>query len=173
MILYLVCDISGSMTENGKNMLVRGIARATEQYLRLFGGAASIKLVLWNKTASVVDWNIDDEFPEAMLECSRNPSGSSDAPGQNIPLCELIQTMPEGKYLFLTDGWWMSGNDDVSRLIREMPPDRVRIFLIGADANPLLEGNKSVFSTDDFFAALDGWLPDTDDTDANGEKDEW
>ena len=60
--LYIVCDTSGSMSENGKRMRVRGIARTIEQYIRLGYGNISLKLIVWNTTASLLEWNPDDEF---------------------------------------------------------------------------------------------------------------
>lgn len=163
--LYLVCDTSGSMVEGGKCMLTRGIARAVEQYVRLGYGTVDIKLVLWNTDATIVEWNPDDEFPDQLLKCG----GSANA----TVLCELLGTKPNGKILLLTDGWW--SRDDVASLKkwkRTLLSDTLRILKIGSDANPLLKGH-DVFSADDFFDALDGWLPLVSTTAGNVEADEW
>ena len=163
--LYLVCDVSGSMGEGGKNMLMRGIARAVEQYVRLDYGAVDIKLVLWNTDATVVQWNPDDEFPDQLLRCE----GSANA----AALCEVLGSQLGGNILILTDGWWSI--DDASCLKkwkRTLQSNTLRIIKIGADANPLLTKN-DVFSGDDLLAALDGWLPQADAVTSNEDADEW
>ena len=163
MILLLVCDISGSMAEGGKCMLVRGIVRAVEQYVRFGYAVAHIKLVAWRDTATVVDWDPDAEFPEFLLQCH----GSAAA----VPLCELIDSQQADKVLLLTDGFWSI--EDARRLKRwkrSISPDTLRIIKIGGDANPLLKGD-DVFSSDEVFRALDGWLPSLHGSDET--EDEW
>ncbi len=164
-ILYLVCDTSGSMAEGGKCMLTRGIVRAIEQYVRLGCGTAEIKLVRWDTVAALVEWNPNDEFPEEFLQCG----GSANA----AALRELLRTESNGKILLLTDGWW--SNDDAFALKkwkRTMPSDTLRILKIGADANPSLKGC-DVFSAEEIFAALDGWLPLADAPESVGKVNEW
>ena len=56
--LFLVCDISGSMIENGKNMLTRGIVREVEQYVRLECRNVMPKLVLWNSSSTITEDNV-------------------------------------------------------------------------------------------------------------------
>ena len=152
-MLYLICDLSGSMAEGGKRLLVRGIVRAVEQYVRLGYAAADIKLVLWKANAAIADWNQDDEVPAELLQCSG--SASVDA------ITELLDEKPSGRVLLLTDGWWTSENDSALKKWKQaLPLDTIHIIKIGGDANPRLEGD-DVFSAEDFFSALDGWLTPT------------
>ena len=161
--LLLVCDISGSMAEGGKCMLVRGIARAVEQYVRFGYAVASIKLVAWCDTATFVKWNPDAEFPDHLLQCH----GSASA----VALCGLIGCQPVGKVLLLTDGFWsIEDARCLKRWKRSLPPETLRIIKIGGDANPLLKGD-DVFLSDEVFLALDGWLPSRQGADAM--EDEW
>lgn len=161
-ILLLVCDISGSMAEGGKCMLMRGIVRAVEQYVRFGYAVARIKLVAWNDTAIVVDWDPDTEFPEFLLQCH----GSAAA----VPLCELIDSQPADKVLLLTDGFWpIEDARSLKRWKRSLPPDTLRIVKIGGDANPLLKGD-DVFASDEVFLALDGWLPSMQGSDATEDE---
>jgi hypothetical protein len=147
---YLVCDTSGSMAEGGKRMLMRGIARTVEQCIRLGDGAAEIKLVLWNTTAAVADWEPSDELPAQLLECG----GSSNASA----LIKTLGEKPDGNVLFLTDGWWSEDEKKVLKKWRKsLPSETLRIIKIGADANPLLKGD-DVFAAEDIITALDGWL---------------
>ncbi len=162
--LYLICDTSGSMLENGKNTLMRGVARTVEQFVRLGYGVAEIKLVFWNSTAELVEWYSDDEFPEQMLDCR----GSSNA----AALRELLDGVQEGLYLLLTDGWW-SRTDLLAMKSWKLalPPGSFRIIIIGSDANPLLKND--VFLPDDVISVLQGWLPPGAAPAKNGDEDEW
>ena len=69
MILHLTCDTSGSMSEGGKHLIVRSVARAVEQYFRFGYGHANLNLVAWGNEARVAEWNLDEEFPPEMLIC--------------------------------------------------------------------------------------------------------
>lgn len=165
--LFLICDVSGSMSENGKDTLMRGVARTVEQYVRLGYGAADIRLVLWNNDAETVEWNPDDELPDRLLNCS----GSANA----AALCKLLDTTStsDRAVLLLTDGWW-SREDALAlkRWKRDQQSGVLRIIKIGSDANPLLKGD-DVFLPDDVFSVLGGWLTPADGADGSEEEDEW
>jgi hypothetical protein len=150
MILYLICDVSGSMSEGGKSLITRGVARAVEQYVRLGYGRADLKLVAWSNEARVVEWRLGDEFPPELLVCER--IAKADA------LINLIGNQTVGKILLITDGFW--SQDDAKALKRwkeSIQQDMLRVIKIGADANPHLKG-PDVFAAEDLFIALDGWL---------------
>jgi len=149
MILYLVCDISGSMSENGKCLITRGLARSVEQYYRLGYGKGEIKLVAWGEKARIVEWILDDEYPSEMLDCKGSASAAS--------LIELMGEQPDGKVLLITDGFYPL--DDAKALKRwkdGLLQDTLRVIKVGADANPQLKG-AGVFTPEDIFAILDKW----------------
>lgn len=150
--LWLICDVSGSMREAGKRLVVRGLVRQVEQYIR-FGYAAEInlKLIAWCDEARIIPWILHDEVPADILECR----GSADGPA-------LVQLLSESRsgdiFLFLTDGFW----SDESRVAiknwrAKLDSNVLRVIKIGADANPKIKG-VGVFEAEDFFAALEGWL---------------
>ena len=151
MILYLVCDTSGSMSEDEKFLIMRGMVRAMEQFSRLGYecGSVDLKLIAWSGDARLVGWIPEQEFPEEMLVCEK----AADAEA----LITLLGAQPEGKVLLLTDGLWPR---DVAKKMKRWKerrqPDTLRIIKIGADADPLLKG-PDVFAAEDLFAALDGW----------------
>lgn len=149
MTLYLVCETSGSMAEGGKNLIMRGVVRAVEQYYRLGYGKGELKLIAWNDTAGVVEWIADNEYPPQMLDCKGAANAES--------LIVLLGEQPDGKILLITDGFWRR---DAAKIIKRwkngLPPDILRVIRIGADANPQLKG-KDVFPVEDLFAALDNW----------------
>lgn len=146
-------------------MLTRGIARAVEQYIRLGYGSADITLVLWNDNVAVVEWNPDEEFPEALFNCN----GS-------LKLAELYNKLgskPDGKVLIITDGSW--SQEDIHffrKWKREAPTGAIRIIKIGSETNRLWKKDE-LFSADDFFSVFDSWLPPADDITTNEEEDEW
>ena len=163
-VLYLVCDISGSMSENGKPLLLRGVAREIEQFIRLGYASCEIKLVFWNETAAICDWNPDDDFPEQMYNCRGRTNMAA--------LRDMLEAS-NGKMILLTDGWWSKEDSQLfKRWKNSMMPDTLRIIKIGGDANPLLKGD-DVFSSDNFFDALDGWLKIPANSTLDNEEDEW
>ena len=150
MILYLVCDTSGSMSEDEKFLIMRGVVRATEQYFCFGYGCADLKLVAWSEEARLVEWLPDHEFPEEMLVCEKAASAEA--------LIALLGTQPDGRILLITDGFW--AQDEARKLRRwkeKLQSDTLRAVKIGNDASPQLKG-ADVFAGEDLFAALAGWL---------------
>lgn len=150
MLVYIIVDVSGSMSEGGKHLIVRGVTRAMEQYSRLGFEQADFKLVAWSKEARAVEWIPDKEFPSEMLVCKNAANAEA--------LIAFLGDRPDGKVLLITDGFW-SQNDSkaLKRWKKSLQQNTLRIFKIGADANPQLKG-ADVFAAEDLFAALDGWL---------------
>lgn len=150
MTLHLVCDISGSMSDGGKPFIMRTLVTTVAQWTRYGYGCAEITLWGWaSETRCISDWSVKSEFPAELLCCEGTANSAS--------LIESLNKL-EGKVLLLTDGFW--SRDDTKNLKRWkdcLPLDMLRIIKIGADANPRLKG-ADVFSSEDFFAALDGWL---------------
>ncbi len=150
MLIYLVWDTSGSMGEWGKLWIARGVARSIEQYLRLGYGSANLKLVAWATEARIVEWNPDDEFPLDML--------ASEGMSNAKPLIDLFEKNLGGMIVLITDGFWSRPDERaLKRWKASLPPDSLRIIKVGADANPHLKG-PNVFTAEELFAALDGWL---------------
>jgi hypothetical protein len=148
--LYIIVDVSGSMSEGGKHLIARGVARAMEQYFCFGYGCADLKLVAWSQEAWVVEWIPNNEYPPEMLVCERAANAEA--------LITLLGEQPDGKVLLITDGFW--SQDDAKALKRwkeSLQQDTLRIIKIGADASPQLKG-ADVFAAEDLFTALDGWL---------------
>jgi len=151
MILHLVCDNSGSMSDGGKSFTMRTVALAVAQWVRLGYANAEIRLCGWaSQTRNFPDWRTNDEFPVELLSCG----GASD--GQ--ALIEWLGQTPDGKVLILTDGFWPQDQARVLECWKEgLPSDTLCFVKIGADAHPRLKG-PDVFAAEDLFAALEGWL---------------
>lgn len=151
MVIWLVCDASGSMVEGGKRFIVRGLVREVEQYFRLgYAPRADLRLVAWQNHVVQLVWQPGDEVPAAQLECE----GQADA-GE---LTRLLGAAGGDRYLILSDGYWTDeSRRELKRWRESLSGDALRIVKIGADANPKLTG-PDVFESEDFFAAMDGWL---------------
>ncbi len=150
MYLYLIVDVSGSMSEGGKHLIARGVARAVEQHVRLGYGCADLKLIVWGIDAQLMEWTPDREFPPEVLVCE----GAANAEA----LIRLLGQQPAAKLLLITDGFW--SQDDAKALKRwkkNLQRDTLRIIKVGADANPHLRGTE-VFASEEIFCVLDGWL---------------
>lgn len=149
-ILWLVLDSSGSMVENGKHFIARGVARSVEQYCRLGYGSADLKLAVWRNEARLIDWNPNDELPLEMLDCNGSTSAR--------PLLALLGEQPKIKVMLITDGYWARDDEKMlQRWMDRLPPGVLRVIKVGADANPRLKG-VDVFLAEDMLTALDGWL---------------
>lgn len=150
MTLHLVCDISGSMGDGGKQFITRTLVMTIAQWVRLGYGRAEIKLCAWASDVHYLpDWKVNDEYPDELLACIGTSHGA--------PLTQLLGEKPDGKVLLLTDGFWTREDAKLLKGWKErLPPDTLRIIKIGADANPQLKGS-DVFASEDLFAVLDGW----------------
>ena len=150
--LWLICDVSGSMLEAGKRLVVRGLVRQVEQYVRLsYAAETHLKLVAWHTEATVIPWAPGDEVPPDIFECGGSADGAA-----------LVRLFPGprtgNKFVFFTDGFWSENSRIAIRQWKaELDPNALRVIKIGADANPKLKG-ADVFESEAFFAAFDGWL---------------
>jgi len=151
MILHLVCDISGSMGDDGKSFTMRTVTLSIAQWVRLGYALAEIKLCGWaSETRHFPDWSTKDEFPAELLSCSGASNGEA--------LIQWLGKTPDGKVLILTDGFWPRDEARALKRWKEcLPSDTLRFIKIGVDAHPQLKGH-DVFAAEDLFAALDGWL---------------
>jgi len=151
MKLHFVCDISGSMGDDGKPFTMRTVVMSVAQWVHLGYGSVEIRLRSWASEArDFLEWSVKDEFPAELLCCEGTSNGEA--------LIQLLGEKPDGKVLLFTDGFWSQENVKILKRWKEcQPPDTLRIIKIGVDANPQLKGS-DVFAAEDFFAALDGWL---------------
>lgn len=151
MTLYLVCDISGSMGEDGKPFIMRTAVMTIAQWLRLRYGSVQIKLCAWaSQVTLLTDWDARQEYPADLLSCKGTSNWKA--------LVKLLGQQPDGKILLLSDGFWSRNEVRMFRQWKDgLPANTLRIVKTGPDASPQLKG-ADVFATEDLFAALDGWL---------------
>lgn len=162
-VLYIVCDMSGSMNEScGKFLLMRGVCRAVEQFFRLGYGSADLKTIFWNAEVNVPVWDFNNEFPVQITDCC----GVANI---NV-LRDYFSRQRSGKILVLSDGWF--DLNDLRKWEKTLLHDALKIIKIGCDANSLLKG-EGVFSPDDLFSVLDKWLPCAETKKDNITEDEW
>ncbi len=155
MRLLLVCDLSGSMGEGEKSLILRTVSMTVAQWVHLGYGQVEIHLCAWACEARhIPNWSITDEFPADMLVCQGSASGAA--------LVQLLDNMAPHKVLLLTDGFWPYDDAKALNCWQEtLPADTLRAIQIGAAANPRLSkalNGAKVFSAEEIFAALDGWL---------------
>jgi hypothetical protein len=149
--LWLVCDVSGSMLEAGKRLVVRSLVREVEQYIRLgYGTKLDIRLVAWRDDAKCLAWSTGDEVPADLFDC-KNPADGE-------VLVHLLGDQADDRFIVLTDGFWSDeSRAAIKRWKAGLGRDALRVIKVGADANPKLNG-PDVFEAEDFFAAMDSWL---------------
>ena len=149
--LYIVCDTSGSMSENWRNMLTRSIFCSIEQYMGMYHQNIDIKLVSWNETATEIERMPNNEYPQEMLTCCGSLNVDS--------LCKFFKTRDGGKIILLSDYFWP---DETKKAFDEwlgsLPKDTVRILKIDFDytgESPV----GSIFTPDNMLCLLDDWFP--------------
>lgn len=149
--LWLVCDISGSMLESGKRLVVRGLVREVEQYIRLrCETKPDIKLVAWNNEAKSLAWSPEDEIPVDLFDCENSADGEV--------LVKLLSGQADDRFIILTDGFWSDESRAAIKRWKEgLGHDALRVIKVGADTSPKLKG-PDVFEAEDIFAVMDGWL---------------
>lgn len=150
--LWLICDVSGSMLEAGKRLVVRGLVRQVEQYVRLgYGAETDLKLVAWHTDATVIPWAPGDEVPPHIFECAGSADGAA-------LLQVLSGSLPGNRFVLFSDGFWSESSlHAIQQWKAGLEADALRVIKIGADANPKLKG-ADVFDSEAIFAAFDGWL---------------
>jgi hypothetical protein len=150
--LWLICDVSGSMLEAGKRLVVRGLVRQFEQYVRLgYAAKTDLKLVAWHTDATIIPWSLGDEVPPRVFECRGRANGAALVRLFSVPC-------PGNQFVLFTDGFWSDNSRiAIKQWKAELDPNALRVIKIGADANPKLKG-ADVFESEAFFAAIDGWL---------------
>lgn len=151
MILHLICDNSGSMMEGGKALAMRTLVMTVAQWVRLEEATTQIKLYSWaSEIQAFPNWSDKDEFPVELL------SGSGRCMGK--ALIQTLEESPDGKILILTDGFWpLLDARALNRWKESLTADKLRFIKIGADPHLQLKG-ADVFSSEELFASLDGWL---------------
>lgn len=148
--VYLICDASGSMVEDGRRFVVRNIVRTVDQYYRLHAEPPDLYLVYWSSETEIAKWNPGQDFPEQLLACAGSASGDS--------LIEALAEAPDGYFMLITDGYWThETRRQVSSWSRSLPDGHLRVLKVGVDANPKIKG-PSVFSGEDVLVALENWV---------------
>ena len=147
--VYLICDMSGSMIEDGRRFVVRNIARTVDQYYRLRAESPELFVAHWSSKVSIKRWNPGQDFPEEMLECSGEASGDD--------LVKELSGIADGYFMLITDGYWSNETRrKIAAWSRSLPNGHLRLLMVGVDANPKLKG-PSVFRGEDVLMALDSW----------------
>ena len=154
MTLHLVCDISGSMSDDGKPFIMRTLVTTVSQWAWYGYGRAEISLWAWASEARrIPDWGKKSEFPAELLCCEGIANSAA--------LIQCLGNKLEGKVLLLTDGFWsLDDRKNLERWKNCLPLDTLRIIKVGADAEPQLKWT-GVFSSEEIFAALDSWLEES------------
>lgn len=147
--VYVICDMSGSMIEDGRRFIVRNLMRTVDQYFRLHDSAPELFIVHWSSIVDVMKWDPGQDFPEEMLACWGKTSGEA--------LADKLSGIADGYFMLITDGYWAH---ETAKIIatwsRTLPDGHFRILTVGVDANPELKG-PNVFRGEDVLAALNNW----------------
>lgn len=151
MTLHLVCDTSGSMSENAKPFVMRTCVLTVAQYLRLGYASGEVRLHRWaDDLSEAAGWTVDDEFPTAFHQCAGRTSAQALAG---------LDLLDDDRVLLLTDGFWAHREaKEISAWKRALPEKCLRVVKVGSDGHLQLTG-ADVYAPEEILAALGGWLP--------------
>ena len=150
MTLHVVCDTSGSMSENAKPFIVRTCVLTIAQYLRLGYASAEVALHSWaDSLEEAAGWTVADEFPESFHRCGGRASAKA---------LDRLGLSGDDRVLMLTDGLWtLQEGREISTWRQALPEGCLRTIAVGSDAH-LLQLGLDVYPPDEVLAALSGWL---------------
>jgi hypothetical protein len=155
--LILICDVTGSMGEQGKIMLSRNLITYLRQQVRYggeVGSVLSLRLLIWGRETFWVEFQEDEDL--AAIETK----GAATAQ----PLLDALQicTAEPCRLLLLSDGH--VGRSELARLRvwRESTPHvSLRVIAVGADANVAglakIASHSRVFLPEEVCEILDPW----------------
>ena len=157
--LWVICDTSGSMSEGGKQMLVRNLLSYVVQAVRLlpsFSATPSLRIISWGNATKVVDWDTIAEIRP--FHCT----GKTVADVLTALLSKEWEAVALPRLLILSDGNWH--RDEIAHLARwrrSITNLSLRIIATGSDANlqtlRQLAGPTEVFTPEEIVGALDSW----------------
>ena len=149
--LWLVCDVSGSMLEGGKRFIARTLVNQVAQFFRLgYAQDREIKIVAWNNQTRLIPWNLGDEVPVEILDCS----GSSDVE----VLVQLCVEHVDDRFIVFSDGFWSESPQFALKECQiALNQGGIRFVSVGFDANLRLKG-QNCYKPEDFFLIVEGWL---------------
>jgi hypothetical protein len=150
-VVWLICDISGSMVEAGKRFQARSMIREIEQLSR-FGYVSSVdlRLATWGQEVIPYSWATDEELPDQVLNCR----GTSDV----VALASFITQRPEDRYIIMSDCHWSLDSEDASNATKVISEsESVRIIGLGADANTKVK-NRAVIPCEESIVFIEEWL---------------
>jgi hypothetical protein len=150
-VVWLICDISGSMVEAGKRFQARSMIREIEQLSR-FGYIpdVDIRLATWGQEVIPCTWGTDEEVPDQVLNC-REAS-------EMVSLAGFITERQDDRHIILSDCHWSLDSEDASiaaKLVSES--ESVRIIGLGADANMKVM-NRAVIPCEESIVFIEEWL---------------
>ena len=151
LVLWLICDISGSMVEAGKRFQGRSLIREIEQLGR-FGYIpdVDIRLATWGQEVIPCSWESDEEVPDQVLNCRE----ASDI----TALAGFITERQDDRLIILSDCHWSLDSEDASiaaKLVCES--ESVRVVGLGADANMKVM-NRAVIPCEESIVLIEVWL---------------
>lgn len=149
--LRIICDRSGSMSDNGLPFIMRNAVRTIDQYIRLYHKDVAIKLVLWNDSINTFEWHLGQDVPDEVLVCEGKSSSGA--------LTDAFNGADDNPlFLLLTDGYWgANSRKTLSTIMKQLPPESLRIVKLGSDAETRL-GGPSVYSGEELVPLMDSWL---------------
>ncbi len=131
--LWIICDISGSMHEGGKRMLMRNLLTYLLQLEQIFpdnlpfGG---LEVIEWGESAQPVE--LDSDYEVRPFQCA----GKTSASALVSLLTQPFEPGSQPRLLLFSDGNW--DRDELGRLMewrRLSPGFMFRIIAVGSDAN--------------------------------------
>lgn len=145
MVLHVVVDNSGSMTEGGRRFIERTAIRQLDRFLRKKRNSVALKLYVLSATLQECVWSRDDEVPDAII----HPHGRMclDPLGQ----ATIAQ---DNRIVLITDN---PANRDLRDWLTLRSTAVARVLIVGGDMDYDLR-QKGIYTMDQIDDLLTGWF---------------
>ena len=148
--LFIICDTSGSMAEDGKCFIVRNMVRTIDQYFRLHKTQLEIELVGWSDEITVSKWAEGQDYPESLMTCSGALSGEL--------LVNRLSGYQDAYFMIISDMCWTSSaREAIDSWRQSASENNFRQLKVGEGFNPQSKV-PITYDAENLLCALKGWI---------------
>lgn len=156
--LTVVADISGSMKELGKIMIVRNLLAYIRERMRLSPNCQfwnSLQLIIWGENTSIVELTVDHDLPHWEAKGKSNSQ-------QLIQILNAHLSDQLERVLLLSDGNFTRDEFNIlQKWLQSRPNVSLRTVAVGADASLIklekLTGSWRPFLAENISQAVSNW----------------
>ena len=166
MNLYVAIDISGSMLEEGKQLIARELLRTIRQYIYYKKLSVKIDYLTVGNHVNKVLWEDDSIYPEEFFNIEKELNIRS--------LIEYFKDtdLSDSIIFVITDGFFSNKDEQIIRKWENQQKDKICFIKINSSSSSSL--NKySVYEVEDIFKAIDENIKNLATQQQEVDEDDW